>query len=350
MIGPNMAVYASTNAAVTLSAHLKAEVNIVSWDIQQTYPQTNNYPTSALDSPNYDGTQTLGSPSIEASVSAVGELALHLKPKVTFGIVFDSYWDVPDCSVDLVLDGFVIFHAEASLSTDSDNSCPFSYGIDAGVNVYGQLNAPSFYNWGTTRRVPIASAPRKQITPDTCAGSSTSSKRSAGFLDGPVNQSMPAMAHPVASLRRAHGIFFEADESVGWRDAASGLEAPSLHKRNTFSLGPIITVPDSSLSCPGANVTGCLTCSSYGSDSTSLKIRDVTEYEEDACPWSPPPDGVCTDTTLSKRAGTEKYMSLSWSGTFVFEYYQPCSAGNLNSVSSISKVSTHIAEDHLSPV
>ncbi|KAG0153703.1 hypothetical protein PDIDSM_2358 [Penicillium digitatum] len=158
-----MAVYASANAAITLSAHLKAEINIGSWDIQQTYPQTNQYPMAALESPNYDGTQTLGTPSVSASVSAVGELALHLKPKVTFGIVFDDRWDVPDCSVDLVLDGYVIFHAEASLSTDSDSSCPSAYGIDAGANVYGLLNAPSLYKWGGTMQVPIASVPRKHV-------------------------------------------------------------------------------------------------------------------------------------------------------------------------------------------
>ncbi|GKZ59902.1 hypothetical protein AnigIFM49718_006222 [Aspergillus niger] len=45
-------VYASADAAVTLSAHLEAEVNIVSWDIQQTYPQADKYPVAALDSPN----------------------------------------------------------------------------------------------------------------------------------------------------------------------------------------------------------------------------------------------------------------------------------------------------------
>ncbi|KAL4984435.1 hypothetical protein BDW68DRAFT_193691 [Aspergillus falconensis] len=335
-LGPNMAVYASADAAVTLSAHLQAEVNIVSWDIQQTYPQTNQYPMSALDSPNYDGTQTLKSPSVDASVSAVGELALHLKPKVTFGIVFDDRWDVPDCSVDLVLDGFVIFHAEAGLSTESSNSCPFSYGIDAGANVYGQLNAPSFYNWGGTKQVPIASVPRKQITPDTCAGASTSSKRSLDLPDELANASVSETT-VASSVRRAHGILFD-DVSTDGASAGLGLLGSSLQKRDTFSLGPIITVPDSSLSCPGENVTGCLLCDSYGGDTTSLKIRDLTEIAE-ACPWIPTPDSACTDGDLDKRArhNPGKNMALSWSYTFEFATYPPCSAGNLNSVSSISK-------------
>ncbi|KAL3708715.1 hypothetical protein TMatcc_006699 [Talaromyces marneffei ATCC 18224] len=335
-IGPNMAVYASADASVTLSAHLQAEVNIVSWDIQQTYPQTNQYPVSALDSPNYDGTQTLGSLSVSASVSAVGELALHLKPKVIFGIVFDSRWNVPDCSVDLVMDGFVIFHAEAGLSTDSDNTCPFTYGIDAGVNIYGQLTAPSFYNWGGTAQVPIASVPRKQITPNTCVGSSTSSKRDVVLLDESINQSIQAVT---ASLRWAHGIFFKADESAGWQVADYRFREPNvaLLKRDTFSIRPIIAIPESSLSCPGENVTGCLVCSSYGSDDTNLKIRDET-YEADACPWAPTSDTVCIDSTLSKRASAgDKDMTLSWAGTFFFAYYPPCNADDLSGVSSISK-------------
>ncbi|GLA25444.1 hypothetical protein AnigIFM63326_002145 [Aspergillus niger] len=329
-IGPNLAVYASADAAVTLSAHLEAEVNIVSWDIQQTYPQTDKYPVAALDSPNYDGTQTLGVPSIEASVSASGELALHLKPKVSFGIVFDSRWDVSDCSVDLVLDGYVIFHAEASLSTASDNFCPFSYGIDAGANVYGQLTAPSLYNWGGTMQVPIASVPRKQITPETCAGASTSAKRSVDSLEEFANQST-SVVDPLSSSLHEHGAFLKSGDAVHE-------EALRLKKRDTFSIGPIITVPESSLSCPGENVTGCLACDAYGSTSvSSLKVRDVVEVEEGSCPWIPLSDGVCTDTSISKRAITSKSMTLSWAGTFDYADYPACSASYLASISSISK-------------
>lgn len=214
---------------------------------------------SALDPPNYDGTQTLGCPSVLASVSAVGELALHFKPKIAFGIVFYIWWNAPDCSMDLVMDGFVNFHVEAGLSTDLDNTCPFAYGIDAGVNIYGQLTTANLYIWEGTAQVPIASVPRKQITPNSCVGSSTSSKRDVEFLDGPINQSTQAVR---ASSRRAHGIFFGTGESAGWKVTESRFRDPNvaLLKCDTFSLGPITTIPESSLSCPGENVTGCLVC------------------------------------------------------------------------------------------
>ncbi|KAL7650378.1 hypothetical protein ACMYSQ_010161 [Aspergillus niger] len=318
-------VYASADAAVTLSAHLEAEVNIVSWDIQQTYPQADKYPVAALDSPNYDSIQTLGVPAVEASVSVSGELALHLKPKVSFGIVFDSWWDVSDWSVNPVLDGYVIFQAEASLSTASDNSCLFNYVINAGANVYRQLTAPSVYNWGGTMQVPIASVLRKQITPETCADASTSAKRSVDFLEEFANQST-SVIDPLLSSPYEHGAFLESGDSV--RE-----EALRLKQGHILSIGPIITVPESSLSYPGENVTGCLACDSYGSAfSGSLKIRDVVEVEEDSCPWITLSDSVCTDTSISKRAITLKSISLSRAGIFNCADYPSCSASNLASV------------------
>ncbi|KKK16419.1 hypothetical protein ARAM_006371 [Aspergillus rambellii] len=71
--------------------------------------------------------------------------------------------------------------------TSASSQAHVTYSIGSGVNVGGQLNAPTFYNWGGTTQVPIASVPRKQIMLDTCAGSSTLSKRAVELLDGPVN-------------------------------------------------------------------------------------------------------------------------------------------------------------------
>ncbi|GKZ98123.1 hypothetical protein AnigIFM59636_002146 [Aspergillus niger] len=303
-------VYASADAAVTLSAHLEAEVNIVSWDIQQTYPQADKYPVAALDSPNYDSIQTLGVPAVEASVSVSGELALHLKPKVSFGIVFDSWWDVSDWSVNPVLDGYVIFQAEASLSTASDNSCLFNYVINAGANVYRQLTAPSVYNWGGTMQVPIASVLRKQITPETCADASTSAKRSVDFLEEFANQST-SVIDPLLSSPYEHGAFLESGDSV--RE-----EALRLKQGHILSIGPIITVPESSLSYPGENVTGCLACDSYGSAfSGSLKIRDVVEVEEDSCPWITLSDSVFK---FNKDSGNPTVNNVRISGNFANDH------------------------------
>ncbi|KAL4939667.1 hypothetical protein BDV06DRAFT_224783 [Aspergillus oleicola] len=127
---------------------------------EQTYPQENENPPQALDEPDRE-TKTVGKPSFDASVTANGEIAIHLKPTVTFGIVFDDRWKVDKCAVDLVLDGYVIGHAEAHFSLNGDNSSPFSYGIDAGSDIYAQITAPELFGWGSTKRVTLATVPPK---------------------------------------------------------------------------------------------------------------------------------------------------------------------------------------------
>jgi chitinase len=69
---------------------------------------------ATLDSPSYNRTQILGTPFVSASANAVEEIALYLRLNVTFGIVFEDRWDVPNCSVDFILDGYIIFYAEIS--------------------------------------------------------------------------------------------------------------------------------------------------------------------------------------------------------------------------------------------
>lgn len=76
------------------------------------------------------------------------DLSLNTKPKLTFGIVFDKQWTMPECETRLVLDRYILLHVEAGLSTGSDNPCPFLYGIAAGADLYRELQATKLYNWG----------------------------------------------------------------------------------------------------------------------------------------------------------------------------------------------------------
>jgi chitinase len=41
-------------------------------------------------------------------VTARGEIALHLKPTIQFGVDFDKRWGLDKATVDLVLDGYTI--------------------------------------------------------------------------------------------------------------------------------------------------------------------------------------------------------------------------------------------------
>ncbi|KAJ6052520.1 glycosyl hydrolases family 18-domain-containing protein [Penicillium canescens] len=311
-IGPNLAVYAAADAQFTVAGHVEAEVTVAKWDIRQTYPETDKYEPDAIDEPDYDGTQTLGDPKFEASITARGEIVLHLKPTVQFGIDFDKRWGVDKATVDLVLDAYTIAHAQASASTNSDDSCPFSYGIDAGSDIYCQLNAPDLFGWGGQSRYPIASVPRKAITPESCAGSGNK-RRSLDEIDP------------------RSGDYVSPFGSV----SAGG---NGLNKRDAFSLGPLITVPDTFLKCPSnnSNTNGidCPVCSFKDNDDDTISKRDG-----DVCFYPGPSNGGrCTDSSLAKRANGDKYISLSWMNDDIkFSRYPQCSAGNLKSLNGIAQ-------------
>jgi chitinase len=321
-IGPNLAVYASADASLVVAGHLEAAVTLASWEIQQTYPESDEHPPEALDDPDRKS-DTVGKPTFDASVTANGEIVLHLKPTVTFGIVFDDWWKVDRCAVDLVLDGYVVAHAEAHWELNGDNSCPFSYGIDAGSRMYAQLAAPELFGWGGEQQFTLAEAPRKQITPSTCPGDSDTKKE----------------------LRR-------------WTDSANatgnyltpGLGVPSIHgKRDTLTLGPLVTIPDRFLECPGEGGAGgnsCVMCSMYGTEDDEEESDLAKRQEEDTCPvYGSGDDEACTDLSLVERAAdpnTDKHMTLSFlnggSGKqFTYMKYPRCNAAN-DGPSAVAKV------------
>jgi chitinase len=336
-VGPNLAVYASADASLVLAGHLEADVTLASWEIQQTYPQNDEYPEQALDEPDREA-KTIGKPSFDASITANGEIALHLKPTVSFGIDFDDRWKVPRCAVDLVLDGYVIGHAEAHYSHNGDNSCPFSYGIDAGSTMYAQLDAPDEFGWGDDLRVTLAEVPRKQITPSTCVGDSGDKDKRAWMGYEAINASTE-------------------DVSPHSRGLMPMPVSHGLAKRDTLTLGPLVTIPDSFLNCPGegGGKNFCVMCSMFGKESSDNKgsKREIPPLfrrdEDDSCPYYPPGDDEkCTDSdsSLFARASdpnTAKKMTLSFLSTknkFTYLRYPRCNAKN-NGPSSVAKVGSH---------
>lgn len=326
-VGPNMAVYASADAVLSVAGHLEAQVTVASWDIQQTYPQTVQFPVTTLDELDRDGTQTVGKPTFDYSIAATGEVTLHLKPTVTFGIVFDDRWKVPRCSVDLVLDGYITFHAQASI-TNADNPCPFSYGIDAGTDIYAQVAAPPNFQWGGTHRLPIYSIAPKQITPNTCP-----EEGKPGRL---VRRTESGVHAHNGSVMPSDGFLSSLDTmglGIQWPSGSAflpTLQHSGLMKRDTHTLGPLITIPASFLACPPPDDSAsetCPLCIPQGASSDSLKYKRMDEIAA-ACPLSPPRDrdAACSSSSLSKRAAKDKQMSLSWfQGQFFFSRYPSCS-------------------------
>lgn len=80
-IGPNFLLLVAVDASVTLAGQLKSEVKIAKWEVQQTYlQQSADYqPQSLQDAADRDGTQVLGQPTFDYSVTADRSTTAHLK-------------------------------------------------------------------------------------------------------------------------------------------------------------------------------------------------------------------------------------------------------------------------------
>lgn len=257
-----------------------------------------------------------------------------------------------------VLDGYIIFYAQAAASTDSDNTCPFSYGVDAGADMYAQLDAPTLFGWGGSQSITLGGLRRVPIVPLQCPGGSKS-KRSLAAIE-------PGYSHPENSSSyytdpEDRNSFVEIDEP-GSMEHLQYLYESKLGKRDTFSIGPIITIPAGFLSCPDdngeANQGGCTVCqsdndASADGDYNEKRKRDDGDDDDDddsvpeqACPWcGPPSDESCTDDgNLAKRANAAKELSLPWTTvkangdrTDYFSDYPQCGpngAGAVNKVHS----------------
>ncbi|KAJ5932643.1 hypothetical protein N7516_007132 [Penicillium verrucosum] len=162
---------------------------------------------------------------------------------------------------------------------------------------------------GDDLRVTLVEVPRKQITPSTYVGEKEdSSSRRNEYMPMPVSY--------------------------------------SIAKRDTLTLGPLVTIPDDFLNCPskGRGKNSCVIYSIYGtkvSDSDDSK-RDVSSLfvrddDSGSCPiYLSPDSGKCydTDSFLFDRASDPqepKKISLSFYNNnkkFIYLRYPRCNAKN----------------------
>ncbi|CAD0115049.1 unnamed protein product [Aureobasidium uvarum] len=322
-VGPNFRLFGSVDASVEVAGHLQADVALGSWDIQQTYPAANkDFEPQGLSTPNIDGTQAdLNDMTFDYSVTANGSLSVHLKPTFTFGIEFNPSWKVDSCKVDLVADGFITFSAGA---TTQSGSCPFTYGIEAGAELYAKVAAPKIYGWdlGTDHFSIQRTEPIPIVQGDSCA---KSEKHKRNVLP------------------------------LGADHLATAIGAPAIHsfeKRNDV-IGPLVRLK-SGLSCPGEETNngtyGCPLCG----DDESVESTDLTRRADGGatCAYEPVAPGLeaCVgnfesvskrwmsgDVILDKRV-KRAAKPLAWQyppGTravdVIINYYPSCSADGLPS-------------------
>lgn len=83
-VGPNFTLFAAAEGGITIAAHLGSQVKLAQWDVQQTFPDVNHdWDPKATKNPTRDGTQGVGSPTFNHSVSVDGFSTAHVKPTFT---------------------------------------------------------------------------------------------------------------------------------------------------------------------------------------------------------------------------------------------------------------------------
>lgn len=92
-----------------LAGHFETNVDIASWDFQQTYPDENSdWDPTSLASPSRDfNLKGLQEPAFNLTVTAKGSVTAHLRPTLSFGITFEDTWKIGKCTAELAVDGWV---------------------------------------------------------------------------------------------------------------------------------------------------------------------------------------------------------------------------------------------------
>ncbi|KAL9118258.1 MAG: hypothetical protein Q9187_005199 [Circinaria calcarea] len=167
-IGPNFKLVGAIEGGITARANFEARVKLAKWDVKQTFPDVNpDWDPAATANPDRDGTDKIGEPQFDASVSAEGYIKASIKPIINFGIDFKpTFLDVASCTVSLVGDGHVTLYAEGSSGTGETSFC---YGATAGADLYASVQAPEVFGWKLSKpRFDIGSSPAIDIVPKKC--------------------------------------------------------------------------------------------------------------------------------------------------------------------------------------
>jgi chitinase len=242
------------NADVTLAGHLESQVNLAKWDTQITLPDqgTDENPQSLQD-PDRDGTQEIGNPTFNYSVTANGQITAHVKPTITFGLDFNSnFLNVGSAKVDLVADGSLQVYANAATSNSGSGSS-FCYGAIAAASLYATVEAPSVFGWDfNVPQYQIAPVISKDVIPQTCPIGS----RDLDIMDG----------YYISERSSSPDVYISRAKA----------------KRSTV-IGPLLHL-NSGLTCPqsdnnvSGNVSSCPLCDDESSSELQLSGRDSACY------------------------------------------------------------------------
>ncbi|KAI0818343.1 carbohydrate-binding module family 18 [Xylaria sp. FL0064] len=255
-VGPNFRLFGYVEMEASISGHIEAAVTMASWDTQLSFPdQGPDYDLKNLKNPE-SKTQS-GTPTFDWSVETHGEITAHVKPQVSFGITWGKVFNkLPNCEVDLVVDGWATVYLKASTTTRS-----VCYGVITGANLFAALDAPSQLNWILPTNPWMLGEWSADVVPETCPISANAKDIETRLIEPPSD-----------------------DLGTGL-----GLEPK---KRAATVIGPLLHLPFG-LTCPTSeeetgDVAPCPLC---GSGSSDIFARDdapgciyIPDGDETPCP------------------------------------------------------------------
>ena len=252
-IGPQLALRGRIEAGVTISTTLEANMDVVSWEYDYRLPA--EMEPANPDKAEYGSTgdkNGLLAPTFYAGVLAEGDAKAHLIVALEFGVTFDPRWDVGALTAQVAADNWLGVSVAAGVSSEA--SCPFTWGMKAGVDLYAQADG---FKW-TTDRYPLPGTAEFTIYPGgTCPDLSTGNPARRGLPDGYPDDNLP---------NNETGVPGELAERA------------LLEKR---AIGPFFHVPVGSLICPNSETSGqgtpCESISGWDSSQLegALKRRDL---------------------------------------------------------------------------
>ncbi|SPO07096.1 related to chitinase [Cephalotrichum gorgonifer] len=242
-IGPALALKTRLEASVSVSATMEARLDVASWEYDYRLPMEPEMEPETEDKPEYGNTGNpngIPSPEFYGGVLAHGDAKAHLIAAVQFGIDFDQRWKVGAATAALVADGWIQIVMEAGISTEV--TCPFTWGLNAGVDLYVEARVPDVFKWEHNRfRLPgsgVFPVYEGGQCPDLRDGSPDLARR---------RRSIDSGSQAALEWKGARSNVDSNDaNATGSREARGALE-----KRATV-IGPFISIPIQDMLCPNA--------------------------------------------------------------------------------------------------
>ena len=232
-IGPQVALRGRFEASLTIAATLEAKLDVVSWEYEYRVPQTKELPPENPDEADYGKTgdkNGLLAPTFYAGVLAQGDAKAHLIAALEFGVNFDKKWDVDPLKAQVAADSWVGVSLAAAASTDE--TCPFTWGLDAGVDLYAKADG---FSWTTGKYKLPGTSKFTIVKGGQCPDLSPGGPSRGGLLSDPYNW-------PNLDARSSQ---LESPAVSEW----ASVEERSLQKR---AIGPFFDIPAGKLICPNS--------------------------------------------------------------------------------------------------